>query len=264
MFRDPSGDGLDFSLVAFAQAAGCSNNAKVSDHPSSSPSGAPSSRSQRSTSGRRLAARSDHEPGEALAAVQPTRRRGHGRAQGLDRRSTAMALHGADRTAVDVRGARTSTPPSNPAPAVIAGAGEPAAADRLRHGPDPHERDEQRQPGETRQSLTERAAASFASVAQTLRERGHDRQAVAHFVNRLVFCMFAADVGLLPGDMFTRMLRHATPRRRANVQRTDLAWSRQEWKLLVRVVVDPRRDRRPATSRPAHVGPIPTWEHGVP
>ena len=120
-----------------------------------------------------------------------------------------MALHGADRTAVDVRGARTSTPPSNPAPAVIAGAGEPAAADRLRHGPDPHERDEQRQPGETRQSLTERAAASFASVAQALRERGHDRQAVAHFVNRLVFCMFAADVGLLPGDMFTRMLRHA-------------------------------------------------------
>ena len=63
-------------------------------------------------------------------------------------------------------------------------------------------------PGETRQSLTERAAASFASVAQALRERGHDPPAVAHFVNRLVFCMFA-DVGLLPSDMFTRMLRHA-------------------------------------------------------
>ena len=46
-------------------------------------------------------------------------------------------------------------------------------------------------PGETRQSLTERAAASFASVAQALRERGHDPQAVAHFVNRLVFNMFA-------------------------------------------------------------------------
>ena len=41
-------------------------------------------------------------------------------------------------------------------------------------------------------------AASFAaSVAQALRERGHDPQAVAHFVNRLVFCsMFAAAVGL--------------------------------------------------------------------
>ena len=64
-------------------------------------------------------------------------------------------------------------------------------------------------PGETRQSLTERVAASFASVAQALRERGHDPQVVAHFVNRLVFCMFADDVGLLPDHMFTRMLRHA-------------------------------------------------------
>ena len=64
-------------------------------------------------------------------------------------------------------------------------------------------------PGETRQSLTERAAASFAAVAQALRERGHDPQTVAHFVNRLVFCMFADDVGLLPDHMFTRMLRHA-------------------------------------------------------
>ena len=41
---------------------------------------------------------------------------------------------------------------------------------------------------------------------QSLRERGHDPQAVAHFVNRLVFCMFAEDVGLLPDSMFTRML----------------------------------------------------------
>ena len=70
---------------------------------------------------------------------------------------------------------------------------------------------ERLRPGETRQSLTERAAASFASVAQALRERGHDPQAVAHFVNRLVFCMFADDVGLLPAHMFTRMLRHAHP-----------------------------------------------------
>ena len=38
-------------------------------------------------------------------------------------------------------------------------------------------------------------AASFASVAQAMRERGHDPSAVAHFVNRLVFCMFADDRG---------------------------------------------------------------------
>ncbi len=75
-------------------------------------------------------------------------------------------------------------------------------------------------PGETRQSLTERAAASFATVAQALRERGHDPQAVAHFVNRLVFCMFADDVGLLPDHMFTRMLRQA---RRTPEHFTELA-----------------------------------------
>ena len=68
---------------------------------------------------------------------------------------------------------------------------------------------ERLRPGETRQTLTERAAATFATLAQSLRERGHEPQAVAHFVNRLVFCMFAEDVGLLPDNMFTRMLSHA-------------------------------------------------------
>ena len=71
---------------------------------------------------------------------------------------------------------------------------------------------ERLRPGETRQALTERAAETFASLAQSLRERGHDPQAVAHFVNRLVFCMFAEDVGLLAGNMFTRMLEHARKR----------------------------------------------------
>ena len=68
---------------------------------------------------------------------------------------------------------------------------------------------ERLRPGESRQALTERAAATFAVLAQSLRERGHEPQAVAHFVNRLVFCMFAEDVGLLPDNMFTRMLQHA-------------------------------------------------------
>ncbi len=68
---------------------------------------------------------------------------------------------------------------------------------------------ERLRPGESRQALTERAAATFAELAQSLRECGDDPQAVAHFVNRLVFCMFAEDVDLLPDNMFTRMLEHA-------------------------------------------------------
>ena len=65
---------------------------------------------------------------------------------------------------------------------------------------------EQLKPGLTRQTLTEQAAAEFARLAQRLRDRGHPSQMVAHFINRLVFCMFAEDVDLLPGKMFGRML----------------------------------------------------------
>ena len=71
---------------------------------------------------------------------------------------------------------------------------------------------ERLRPGETRQTLTERAAKHFAQLAQSLRDQGHAPQEVAHFVNRLVFCMFAEDVALLPDAMFTRMLEHARRR----------------------------------------------------
>ena len=68
---------------------------------------------------------------------------------------------------------------------------------------------ERLKPGKTRQLLTEEAAQQFARLAQRLRARGYQPSMVAHFVNRLVFCMFAEDVGLLPTLMFTRMLEHA-------------------------------------------------------
>ena len=68
---------------------------------------------------------------------------------------------------------------------------------------------EQLRPEVSRQALTAQAAATFAELAQSLRENGHDARTVAHFVNRLVFCMFAEDVGLLPNDMFSRLLEQA-------------------------------------------------------
>jgi type II restriction/modification system DNA methylase subunit YeeA len=71
---------------------------------------------------------------------------------------------------------------------------------------------ERLKPGKTRQMLTEEAAEQFASLAQRLRTREHHPQAVAHFINRLVFCMFAEDIGLLPNAMFSRMLEHAAKR----------------------------------------------------
>ena len=84
---------------------------------------------------------------------------------------------------------------------------------------------ERLRPEQTRQALTEQAAATFAELAQGLRERGHDPQTVAHFVNRLVFCMFAEDVGLLPEQMFRRMLDQARlrPERFAGMARSLFA-----------------------------------------
>jgi type II restriction/modification system DNA methylase subunit YeeA len=62
-------------------------------------------------------------------------------------------------------------------------------------------------PGKTRQDLTEDVALKFADIAGNLRKRGNDPFIVAHFVNRMLFCMFAEDVGLLPDHMFRRMLK---------------------------------------------------------
>jgi len=61
-------------------------------------------------------------------------------------------------------------------------------------------------PSKSRQELTEETAREFAGLAQRLRDRGEDAQQVAHFVNQLVFCMFAEDVDLLPDNLFTKML----------------------------------------------------------
>lgn len=80
-------------------------------------------------------------------------------------------------------------------------------------------------PEQTRQGLTEQAASTFAELAQGLRDGGHEPQVVAHFVNRLVFCMFAEDVGLLPDQMFRRMLDQARlrPERFAGMARSLFA-----------------------------------------
>lgn len=60
-------------------------------------------------------------------------------------------------------------------------------------------------PGKTREELTAEAAEQFASLADRLRDRGHEPHAVAHFLNKLLFCMFAEDTGLLPKGLLDRL-----------------------------------------------------------
>ena len=61
-------------------------------------------------------------------------------------------------------------------------------------------------PGRTVEGVTEEAAEKFARLADGLRRRGVDPQQAAHFLNRLLFCLFAEDVGLLPKGLFTRVV----------------------------------------------------------
>jgi len=57
----------------------------------------------------------------------------------------------------------------------------------------------------TRQEITEEAARQFAALAQTLRGRGHDPHRIAHFLNKILFCLFAEDAGLLPKQLVSRL-----------------------------------------------------------
>lgn len=70
----------------------------------------------------------------------------------------------------------------------------------------------QLRPGLTRQDITQDAAGKFADLAQRLRHRGHEPHTVATFLTRLIFCAFAEDIGLLPEQVFTRMIRSVQDR----------------------------------------------------
>jgi len=78
---------------------------------------------------------------------------------------------------------------------------------------------ERLKPGRTIEAVTAEAAELFAGLAQRLRERGHESQRVAHFMTRLLFCLFAEDIGLLPGRLFNDLLTAVKTRPAAFVDR---------------------------------------------
>ena len=63
---------------------------------------------------------------------------------------------------------------------------------------------------ETTEAVTQQAAAEFSRLAESLRTRGNDPEAAAHFLIRILFCLFAEDVGLLPENLFTRLIQSTT------------------------------------------------------
>ncbi len=68
---------------------------------------------------------------------------------------------------------------------------------------------EKLKPGVTIQSITTEAARHLAEIAQSMRKRGLPALDVAHFLDRMIFCLFAEDVGLLPRGLFSRVLKNS-------------------------------------------------------
>ena len=63
------------------------------------------------------------------------------------------------------------------------------------------------EPSRTTEEITAEAAIMFGSVVDELRRWGNtDDRRIARFVSRMVFCMFANDIGLLPRGAFTELL----------------------------------------------------------
>ena len=80
--------------------------------------------------------------------------------------------------------------------------GEPRSLEILHHVFfDP----EKLKPGKTSEAITQDAADRFAGIADSMRARGLDSAHVAHFLDRVVFCLFAEDIGLLPDMIFSRI-----------------------------------------------------------
>jgi len=61
-------------------------------------------------------------------------------------------------------------------------------------------------PDATSEAITQEVAQRLAEVAQGLRQRGLDAMDVARFLDRIVFCLFAEDVGLLPRKLFSKIV----------------------------------------------------------
>ena len=85
----------------------------------------------------------------------------------------------------------------------LAGLADPANLDILRRlFTDP----DSLRPGITSEKITVEAAERFAKLADGMRAKGIEPLRAAHFLMKLMFCMFGDDTGLLPPGLFGKLL----------------------------------------------------------
>lgn len=69
-------------------------------------------------------------------------------------------------------------------------------------------------PDQTQEQVTQATANTFVAVAETLQKwaraegRAYDHERLAHFIIRLLFCLFAEDMDLLPDNVFTKLVSY--------------------------------------------------------
>lgn len=70
------------------------------------------------------------------------------------------------------------------------------------------------EPSETQEHVTKATADTFVEVAKNLQDwavaegRHEEPERLAHFIIRLLFCLFAEDMGLLPDNVFTKLVEY--------------------------------------------------------
>ncbi|MGP8253053.1 MAG: class I SAM-dependent DNA methyltransferase [Terracidiphilus sp.] len=62
-------------------------------------------------------------------------------------------------------------------------------------------------PGALEVRVTQKAAEEFTKLKNNLRARSSDNEAIARFIMRLLFCLFADSVGLLPDNLFRKTIQ---------------------------------------------------------
>ena len=88
----------------------------------------------------------------------------------------------------------------------LAGLAEPANLDVLRRVfTDP----DSLKPGKTAETITREAAERIGQIADSMYTRKIPAPRAAHFLMKLMFCMFSEDIGLLPEKLFTRILANS-------------------------------------------------------
>ena len=59
---------------------------------------------------------------------------------------------------------------------------------------------------QTTEQVTRQAATEFALLADNLRKRYESPELIAHYLIRVLFCLFSEDIELLPKGLFTRLV----------------------------------------------------------